>query len=115
MILTPVESTTLTGLAYDMANGLLYLEFRDQAIYRYSDVPACVCLVSLTAFQSVRQSPRYLSAYEGYDPVGVSTTIPPTDSATDPIYRSPQLARIAASIGILIVHTPPYQIGRAHV
>ena len=25
------------------------------------------------------------------------------------IYRSPQLARIAASIGILIVHTPPYQ------
>src|SRR5580658_10203817 len=25
------------------------------------------------------------------------------------IYRSPQLARIVASIGILIVHTPPYQ------
>ncbi len=25
------------------------------------------------------------------------------------IYRSPQLARIAASIGILVVHTPPYQ------
>jgi transposase InsO family protein len=25
------------------------------------------------------------------------------------IYRSPQLSRIAASIGILIVHTPPYQ------
>jgi len=25
------------------------------------------------------------------------------------IYRSPQLARIAASIGILIVHTPPYR------
>jgi transposase InsO family protein len=25
------------------------------------------------------------------------------------IYRSPQLARIAASIGMLIVHTPPYQ------
>lgn len=25
------------------------------------------------------------------------------------IYRSPQLARIAASVGILIVHTPPYQ------
>ena len=25
------------------------------------------------------------------------------------IYRSPQLARIAASIGILILHTPPYQ------
>jgi len=25
------------------------------------------------------------------------------------IYRSPQLARIAAGIGILIVHTPPYQ------
>jgi putative transposase len=25
------------------------------------------------------------------------------------IYRSPQLARIAASIGILIIHTPPYQ------
>ncbi len=25
------------------------------------------------------------------------------------IYRLPQLARIAASIGILIVHTPPYQ------
>jgi putative transposase len=25
------------------------------------------------------------------------------------VYRSPQLARIAASIGMLIVHTPPYQ------
>ena len=25
------------------------------------------------------------------------------------IYRSPQLARIAASLGMLIVHTPPYQ------
>jgi putative transposase len=25
------------------------------------------------------------------------------------IYRSPQLARIAASIGMLIIHTPPYQ------
>jgi len=25
------------------------------------------------------------------------------------IYRSPQLARIAASIGILIIHTPPYE------
>ena len=25
------------------------------------------------------------------------------------IYRSPQVARIAASIGILIIHTPPYQ------
>ena len=25
------------------------------------------------------------------------------------VYRSPQLARIAASLGILIVHTPPYQ------
>jgi len=25
------------------------------------------------------------------------------------IYRSPQLARIAASLGILVIHTPPYQ------
>ncbi|MBL8212480.1 MAG: hypothetical protein JNK87_17325 [Bryobacterales bacterium] len=25
------------------------------------------------------------------------------------IYRSPQLARMAASIGVLIVHTPPFQ------
>src|SRR5262249_29591487 len=25
------------------------------------------------------------------------------------VYRSPQLARIAASLGILMVHTPPYQ------
>jgi transposase InsO family protein len=32
------------------------------------------------------------------------------------IYRSPQLARIAASIGILIVHTPPYQpVGRGKI
>ena len=54
MILTPVESTTLTGLAYDMANGLLYLEFRDQAIYRYSDVPAYVYreLLNATAVQN---------------------------------------------------------------
>jgi hypothetical protein len=25
------------------------------------------------------------------------------------VYRSAQLARIAATLGILIVHTPPYQ------
>jgi curved DNA-binding protein CbpA len=25
------------------------------------------------------------------------------------IYRSPQLARIAASLGIVVIHTPPYQ------
>jgi transposase InsO family protein len=32
------------------------------------------------------------------------------------IYRSPQLARIAASIGILIIHTPPYPAeGRAKI
>jgi len=36
---------------------------------------------------------------------------PPTRLYMDnaKIYRSPQLARIAASIGILIVHTPPYR------
>ena len=34
-----VESTTLTTVAYDADRKLLQLGFRDQAVYRYFDVP----------------------------------------------------------------------------
>jgi len=34
-----VESTTLAVVAYDEARGLLQLEFRSRAVYRYFDVP----------------------------------------------------------------------------
>jgi hypothetical protein len=37
-----VESTTLATVAYDEAQDLLRLEFRRQAIYEYSGVPAIV-------------------------------------------------------------------------
>jgi hypothetical protein len=36
----PVQSTTLTTVAYDADRELLQLEFRDQTVYRYFDVPA---------------------------------------------------------------------------
>ena len=37
---TPVDSTTLASAGYDTAAGLLELEFRSGAIYRYLSVPA---------------------------------------------------------------------------
>ena len=39
---TRVESTTLRTLAYDDGRGVLQLEFRTRAIYRYYGVPAAV-------------------------------------------------------------------------
>ena len=38
----PVESTTLATVAYDADRELLQLGFRDQAVYRYFDVPVDV-------------------------------------------------------------------------
>lgn len=35
-----VESTTLTTVTYDADRALLQLEFRDQAVYQYFEVPA---------------------------------------------------------------------------
>ena len=42
MNITVVESTTLAVLAYDDIYGILQLEFRSRAIYRYFGVPAPV-------------------------------------------------------------------------
>lgn len=42
MTITPVESTTLAGVAYDAATKILYLEFRDSTAYCYFGVPDVV-------------------------------------------------------------------------
>jgi hypothetical protein len=42
MNVTTVESTTLVAIAYDDADGILQLEFRSGAIYRYFAVRASV-------------------------------------------------------------------------
>lgn len=42
MIFTPVESTTLSGIGYDAALRILYLEFIDNSAYRYHEVPHAV-------------------------------------------------------------------------
>lgn len=42
MNVTAVESSTLSEIAYDEVWGILQLEFRGGAIYRYFDVPAPV-------------------------------------------------------------------------
>jgi KTSC domain-containing protein len=42
MTMTAVESTTLATVAYDEALGVLQLEFRSRAVYRYFGVPATV-------------------------------------------------------------------------
>lgn len=39
---TPVNSTMLANVAYDMAGSLLEVEFRDGAIYQYSAVPEAI-------------------------------------------------------------------------
>lgn len=42
MKITPVESSTLASVGYDESSGLLQLEFRTRALYRYFAVPAAV-------------------------------------------------------------------------
>jgi hypothetical protein len=42
MYVTTVESTTLAAIGYDDAGGILQLEFRSGAVYRYFGVPAAV-------------------------------------------------------------------------
>lgn len=42
MIFTPVESTTLSGIGYDAALRILYLEFVDNSAYRYHEVPNAI-------------------------------------------------------------------------
>lgn len=49
MNVTTVESTTLAAIAYGDAGGILQLEFRSGAIYRYFGVPAAGCEGLLTA------------------------------------------------------------------
>jgi hypothetical protein len=42
MNIIDVESSTVAALSYDEARGILQLEFRSRAIYRYFGVPAAV-------------------------------------------------------------------------
>jgi hypothetical protein len=42
MNVTSVESATLAGCSYDEAGGILQLEFRSRAVYKYFGVPAAV-------------------------------------------------------------------------
>ena len=51
MKITPVESSTLATVGYDVGGELLQLEFRSRALYRYFAVPAAVheALVAATS------------------------------------------------------------------
>jgi hypothetical protein len=40
---TAVQSATLATIGYDSARGILQLEFRSRAVYRYFGVPGPVC------------------------------------------------------------------------
>jgi hypothetical protein len=55
-----VESTTLASVAYDDARGVLQLEFRSRAIYRYFGVPAVVCEGLLSASSKGRYFNRII-------------------------------------------------------
>jgi hypothetical protein len=46
---TPLDSTTLASAGYDATTGLLELEFRSGALYRYFSVPASLYRDLLTA------------------------------------------------------------------
>jgi hypothetical protein len=56
----PVESTTLTTVAYDADRELLQLGFRDQAVYRYFDVPVDVHENLLRASSKVSYFNRFI-------------------------------------------------------
>jgi KTSC domain len=49
MLVTAVESTTLSVVAYDEAREVLRLQFRSGAIYEYSGVPGAVHAALLKA------------------------------------------------------------------
>ena len=49
MFATPVESSTLTSVAYDPAGAVLRLEFRSHEFYLYFDVPPDVYQALLEA------------------------------------------------------------------
>jgi hypothetical protein len=60
MNVTRVESATLATLAYDDACGILQLEFRSGAIYRYFGVPWAVCEGLLSASSKGRYFNRVI-------------------------------------------------------
>jgi hypothetical protein len=49
MNITAVESATLAAIGYDASRGILQLEFRSRAVYRYVGVPASVYTSLLAA------------------------------------------------------------------
>ncbi len=49
MIMTPVESTTLAGAAYDAPAETLHLAFCDGTTYRYFGVPSSIYVELLSA------------------------------------------------------------------
>jgi len=57
---TPLDSTTLASAAFDTATGLLELQFRSGAIYRYFSVPASLYRDLLAAASKGRFFNRFI-------------------------------------------------------
>jgi KTSC domain len=57
---TPLDSTTLASAAYDTTTGLLELEFRSGALYRYFSVPASLYCDLLAADSKGRFFNRFI-------------------------------------------------------
>ncbi len=69
MMSVVVQSTTLTTIAYDADRQLPQIEFRDQAIYQYSDVPADVYQGLIGASSKGRYFNRSIPSRFVYDQV----------------------------------------------
>ena len=57
---TPLDSTTLASAGYDATTGLLELEFRSGALYRYFSLPASLYRDLLTADSKGRIFNRFI-------------------------------------------------------
>ena len=70
-----VDSTTLRMIAYDVERQLLQLEFRDQAIYQYFDVPADVYHGLVGASSKGSYFNRFIRSRFVYARVGVAPSL----------------------------------------
>ena len=63
----PVESTSIASIGYQAAGGILELEFRNGAIYRYVEVPAAVFEQMLVAKSKGQYLHRFIRGVFTYE------------------------------------------------
>jgi hypothetical protein len=79
MLVTAVESTTLTTVAYDAAYRMLWLQFRSGAVYRYFGVPPTVHQALMAATSKGAYFNHHIRGHFSYqrEPNGLPTLLSP--------------------------------------